>query len=104
MEQSAAAELSERGVYWARYTKGGRPIAYAVDSHGDVVRRLVVLRNAHAEAAVESLWNYLDLVDPKPMLQLVRTRALPSTERRATLEPVDPYNLPPIPGTWRHRG
>lgn len=97
----ALSETTERGVYWARYTKNGKPIAYAVNSRGDVVRRLVVQHESRAQAAVDYLWNYLDLVDPKTQLRLVRALALPSTERRAVVEEYDPYNLPPLPGPPR---
>jgi hypothetical protein len=102
MGERVKSELAERGVYWARYMKAGRPIAYAVDSKGNVVRRLVVLRDGHTQAAIDNLWDYLDLVDPKPQLHLVKMPQLPPTERRAVLEPLDPYDMPPVPG-WRRR-
>ncbi len=94
-------ELAERGVYWARYLKGGKPIAYAVDSKGDVVRRYVVQADERAELAIAMLWDFLDVVDPRPQLRLVKLQ-LPSVDRRAVVEVFDPYNAPPLPGTWRH--
>lgn len=102
---AAFSTTPNRGVYWARYTKHGRPIAYAVNSRGDVVRRLVVMHDSRAQAAVDYLWNYLDLVDPiaqRPPLRLVTSApALPSTARRVVVEDYDPYNLPPLPGVSR---
>jgi hypothetical protein len=96
-------EIAERGVYWARYTKLGRPIAYAVDSGGDVIRRLVVQSDARADAAIEHLWTYLETVDNRHVLQLVRPiLELPATERPAHLEVPDPYNLT-LPGRWPRR-
>lgn len=99
MQQS---DMSERGVYWARYTKGGKLMLYAVDSKADEVRRLILQHTtpAHIAHAIESLWSYLDIVDPghaKPQLRIVNARILPSTDRRAELEAFDPYNPAPVP-------
>lgn len=56
----------ERGVYWSLATKNGHHQAFAVDSHGDEVERIVLDDNTwrRAEAAVEWLWALLDSVDP----------------------------------------
>lgn len=87
-------ELAPRGVYWARYTKNGKPIVYAVNSSGDVVRRYVVQLPTRAELAVAALWEYLDVVDPKPQLKLVKL-PLPAVDRRhSTVELFDPYDDP----------
>jgi hypothetical protein len=91
-----ASPLADRGVYWARYTKNGRPICYAVDSRGEVVRRYVVMHDARAEAAVQALWDYLALVDPTPQLRIVREQQLPPTAPLTYVE-FDPYNPPPLP-------
>jgi hypothetical protein len=96
-------ELAERGVYWARYTKLGMPIAYAVASNSDVVRRLIVKDRSRADEVLESLWNYLEAVDGKPMLRLRPILELPRTFRPAHLEVLDPYNLP-LPGRWPRHG
>lgn len=71
--------LVERGVYWAMATKKGKPMVFAVDSHGDEVRRLVLQDDswARAEAAIEHLWNHLDVVDPVSQLRLVRPAVVP---------------------------
>lgn len=87
-------------MYWARYLKEGRPIAYAVDSRGYIVRRYSVPLS-RAESAVAHLWEYLDVVDPRPRLTLVKV-SLPSLERRSLVEVFDPYNAPPLPGPRRH--
>lgn len=84
--------VEPRGVYWARHTKGGRPICYAVDSRGDVVKRYRVTHDSLASAAVASLWNLLDAIDPSPQKPPLRIVRVPSA---AQLE-YDPYNEPPI--------
>jgi hypothetical protein len=95
-------EMAERGVYWARYTKLGRPIAYAVAGNGDVIRRLVVQHDLRAPAAIEHLWNYLQTYDPKRHLYMVKpVLELPGTALPAHLEVPDPYNLPPLERTRR---
>ena len=98
---TAAAVVEERGVYWARYRKGGRPICYAVDSRGEIVKRFVVTHDSLAQAAIDALWDYLDAVDPVPQLRLVKSIDLPNTAQRAKPE-VDPYNQP-LPGFWPRR-
>lgn len=62
------AEPLARGVYWHSATKDGRAQAYAVDSSGDEVNRIVLDDDswARGEAAVEFLWRHLDVVDPQP--------------------------------------
>jgi len=99
---AGAIELAERGVYWARYTKNGKPIAYAVDSHGEVVKRYVVQHTQFAQLAVDALWRLLENVDPTREQQ-ANVRVLrfppPTAERRATLEEYDPYN-DPLPGVF----
>jgi hypothetical protein len=94
--QNAAVSLIPRGVYWARYTKKGRPVCYAVDSHGEIVRRYRVESDTRLEQAIQSLWEYLDVVDPKPQLRLVGAPPLPPTARQAPMT-LDPYDLPPLP-------
>jgi hypothetical protein len=69
---SPAPENVERGVYWARYTKGGRRLAYAVDSHGDVVEQVVVGDTCDEDAAIAHLWGILDADDLRPRLQLLQ--------------------------------
>lgn len=97
----AIVPREKRGVYWARYTKNGRPICYAVDSRGEIIRRYVVTSDDRAAAAIESLWSYLDAVDPQAQLRLVKPALLPTTAR--TPEPeFDPYNVP-LPGFWPPR-
>lgn len=104
LETMEASELAQRGVYWARYTKNGRPILYAVDSKGDVVRRLVIQDDStrRAEAAIEHLWNYLDVVDPKPQLHLVSPRPRPNPAIRIAVETPDPYDTPTLPFVRRN--
>lgn len=94
---AGAIELAERGVYWARYLKNGRPIAYAVSSEGNVVRRYVVQHDERAELAIAMLWDHLDVVNPvahRPQLSLVKV--LPGLERRTVVEVFDPYTAPPV--------
>lgn len=75
--RAIATERAARGVYWARYTRKGKPILYAVDSKGDLVRSLVVSADAtypgiNEDIACEWLWGYLERVDPRPQLTLMR--------------------------------
>jgi hypothetical protein len=104
----ATPERVARGVYWARYTKNGRPICYCVDSRGDVRKRYVVMHDSRCEAAVEALWAHLDLVDPirrRPNLRLVTAAPigeLPGTERKGRVVVFDPYDMPPLP--WEKTG
>lgn len=89
-------ELAARGVYWARHTKGGKPIAYAVDSRGEVVKRYVVQHQQFAQLAIDTLWRLLDNVDPpreRAQLRLVKMPAL-SEQRLAEIAEYDPYNDP----------
>lgn len=106
MSSTAQRETPRRGVYWARHRKNGRLIAYAIDSNGNEVRRLVLRDESQwrCDAAVEHLWDYLDLVDPagiRATLHLVKPN--PPTLRTDRPEPreYDPYDLPPLP--WRPR-
>jgi hypothetical protein len=90
-----------RGVYWARQTKSGCKLAYAVDSNGDEVKRLRVTLPSRESAAVEILWDLLDVLDPKPRLKLVEDETpapsgpLPAP-RRGWTEAYDPYDPPPL--------
>lgn len=90
-----------RGVYWARHTKSGCKLAYAVDSTGNEVKRLRVTLPSRESAAVETLWDLLDVVDPKPELKLVDDEPKPLAgpalaPRRGWSEAYDPYDPPPL--------
>lgn len=67
-----------RGVYWAKHLVEGRRLAYAVDSRGEVIKRLRVHPSASEDEAVAYLWEYLDAADPTTRkatrLELVRSR------------------------------
>lgn len=71
--RAAQAVVEVRGVYWAPYTKNGRPVLYAIKSDGDELRpRLVLQPNTPPDLAVEYLWRLLDQQDPpRPTLKLV---------------------------------
>ena len=98
-EFSGRIDLAPRGVYWARYTRHGFPIAYALDSNANQIRRLIV-KYRSPQDAVDFLWNYLEAVDPASQIRRVRSvLELPSSERPAHLEVLDPYLLP-MPGTY----
>jgi hypothetical protein len=103
---TAQRQTPTRGVYWARHRKNGRLIAYAIDSDGNEVRRLVLQDESQwrCDAAVEHLWNHLDVVDPvgvRPVLHLVKTTAPILRTDRPAPAVYDPYNLPPLP--WSRR-
>jgi hypothetical protein len=90
-----------RGVYWARHTKSGCKLAYAIDSSGDEVKRLRVTMPSRESAAVEVLWDLLDVVDPRPQLKLVQDErptpaAAEPAPRRGWTDVYDPYNPPPL--------
>lgn len=90
-----------RGVYWARHTKSGCKLAYAVDSTGNEVKRLRVTMPSRESAAVETLWDLLDVVDPRPELKLVEDEArhpasLTPAPRQGWREVYDPYDPPPL--------
>jgi hypothetical protein len=72
-DPAAPRERTARGVYWARYTKNGRPILYAVDSRGELVRMLTLADDGECRAgtAIELLWNQLDAADPLAPLHLL---------------------------------
>lgn len=78
--------FEERGVYWAPRQYRGRPLLYAVDSHGDEIKRLVILEGINEDAAIEWMWCVLDAIDPVVKLELVR-----DTPRSPAPEP----KLPP---------
>jgi hypothetical protein len=64
-----------RGVYWARARQEGKPVAFAVDSNGNEVKRILADDDSWGacEIAVELAWGHLDRIDPlKPALELVR--------------------------------
>jgi hypothetical protein len=90
-----------RGVYWARHTKSDCQLAYALDSSGTEVKRLRVTMPSRESAAVETLWDLLDVIDPKPELKLVvdelpaPSSPLPAP-RRGWKEAYDPYDPPPL--------
>lgn len=74
MQRDAArAAVEPRGVYWAPYTKNGRPVLYAIKSNGDELRpRLVLQPTTSPDDAVDYLWRLLDSIDPpRPKLKLV---------------------------------
>lgn len=103
MHKRVCVPRPERGVYWAMATKRGQPMLFAVDSVGDEVKRVVLQDDswARGEAAVEFLWRYLEMVDPRPQISLVKESSLPSTSLRVRTESAqaeyDPYNTPALP-------
>lgn len=92
-------EAPARGVYWARHTKKGCRLAYAIDSNGEEVRRYRVTAPSREAAAIETLWDLLDVVDPPRHLELVRDsapRAPQLAPRCGWAETYDPYDPPPL--------
>jgi hypothetical protein len=73
MEAATTSVIEARGVYWARHTKRGRPVLYAVSSTGDVVKHLVLRHDRFADAAIEYLWTHLERTDPPRKLELVKS-------------------------------
>lgn len=72
-----AVPLEERGVYWARHRRDGYPVLYAVDSRGDVLKPMLVIRDmAYADAAIDRLRALLDRRDPIRRIALVTDEEL----------------------------
>jgi len=67
--------VEPRGVYWARFLKGGRRVLYAVDSRGNVIKQIAIKPGASEDDAIEYLAAKLDAADPlsrRPHLAIVR--------------------------------
>lgn len=65
MDWPSAIPTPARGVYWARGTEAGHPVAFAIDSRGDVVQRIKLPPIAGLlDQGMDFLHAYLDAVDP----------------------------------------
>lgn len=77
--------IEERGVYFARHTRNGLRVMYAVNRFGDRIRQIVLRPETTEEDAAAYLWTYLNHHDPR--LSLVRDR--PAAPR--PVPAFDPY-------------
>lgn len=86
MGTAAAPKLRDRGVWWADYLSRGRPVLLAIDSRGELVKRVRLERDEDEDIAREWLDGLLEHYDPPRRLALVP----PSRKRRFKMY------LPPI--------
>lgn len=96
-------EKLARGVYWEAATVEGNPSAIAVDTAGDVIKRMIVKNFTwrKGEATVRFLWNFLNVKDPATTICSVRPLfALPAPVQLAR-DPYDPYAEQGVPGHLR---
>jgi hypothetical protein len=92
-----------RGVYWEAATVDGNPCAIAVDSGGDVIKRMIVedFTWKKGQATVRFLWNFLNMKDPATTAGNVRPLfALPAPVQLVR-DPYDPYAEEGVPGKLR---
>lgn len=84
MRNAAAAKLLGRGVWVADYLLDGRPVLLAVDSRGELRKRVRLASDADEEFAREWLEGLLEHYDPPvmvPRLTLVPRSAAPDVVR-----------------------
>ena len=74
---AAARRLLGRGVWWADYLRDGRPVLLAIDSRGECIKRVRLVRDEDEELAREWLDGLLEHYDPPRRLELVRTAPAP---------------------------
>lgn len=75
MASAVVVGLRGRGVHWAEYLIRGRPVLLAIDSRGELVKRVRLARDEDEEFAREWLAGLIEHYDPPRRLQLVKPPA-----------------------------
>lgn len=73
MSVAIAGKLLGRGVWFADYLIRGRPVLLAIDSRGECVKRVRLVRDEDEEIARDWLDGLIEHYDPPRRLELLRT-------------------------------
>lgn len=89
MASAVAGKLRDRGVHWADYLLRGRPVLLAIDSRGELVKRVRLAEETDEGCARAFLCGLLDHYDPlpppRPALRLVSESRVTPPRRRLYL-------------------
>lgn len=75
MTSVAAVRLLDRGVHFADYLLRGRPVLLAIDSRGECLKRVRLVRDEDEDMAREWLEGLIEHYDPPLCLTLIRPSA-----------------------------